>query len=182
MNTKILASMLLIGAVALAIGGGATGAFFSDTETSTGNTFAAGAIDLTVDSQQHYNGNVCQLVGSTGQQTYQWVGNAPYPKAGTSCDGTWTATNLGAEHKFFNFNDVKPGDSGEDTISLHVDSNDAWVRLLIKDVTDLDNTCTEPEGKSEMKGGNGNEVGCDAVGELRQNLLFSVFADAVAIM
>ena len=35
---------------------GATGAFFSDTETSTGNTFAAGAIDLGIDNESYYNG------------------------------------------------------------------------------------------------------------------------------
>jgi len=44
--------IVFIGAVVA----GATGAFFSDTETSTGNTFAAGEIDLTVDSTAHYAG------------------------------------------------------------------------------------------------------------------------------
>ena len=32
---------------------GATTAFYSDTETSTGNTFTAGAIDLTVDNESY---------------------------------------------------------------------------------------------------------------------------------
>lgn len=47
---KILLSVLtisLVGAVAI----GATGAYFSDTETSTGNTFTAGTIDLMVNSE-----------------------------------------------------------------------------------------------------------------------------------
>ncbi|MCX6761200.1 MAG: TasA family protein [Candidatus Nealsonbacteria bacterium] len=45
MNKKILISLSVIGAVAaIAIGG--TIAYFSDVETSTGNTFTAGAIDL----------------------------------------------------------------------------------------------------------------------------------------
>ena len=43
-------------AVVAIIAVGATGAFFSDTETSTGNTFAAGAIDLGVDNTSYYNG------------------------------------------------------------------------------------------------------------------------------
>jgi len=34
----------------------------------------------------------------------------------------------------------KPGDEGENTISLHVDNNDAWLRLVIKNMTDNDNT------------------------------------------
>lgn len=42
---KILISLAIIGIVA-AIGVGATVAYFSDTETSTGNTFTAGSLDL----------------------------------------------------------------------------------------------------------------------------------------
>ena len=44
--------IVFVGAVVI----GATGAFFSDTETSTGNTFTAGAIDLGVDNESYYNG------------------------------------------------------------------------------------------------------------------------------
>jgi len=52
MNKKILISLSVIGVVAaIAIGG--TIAYFSDTETSTGNTFTAGELDLIVD----INGN-----------------------------------------------------------------------------------------------------------------------------
>ena len=50
MNTKgILMSILMIGVVAMAAGAG-TFAYFSDTETSTGNTFTAGTLDLKVNS------------------------------------------------------------------------------------------------------------------------------------
>ncbi len=48
MNKKILISLSVIGAVAaIAIGG--TIAYFSDTETSVGNTFTAGTIDISLD-------------------------------------------------------------------------------------------------------------------------------------
>jgi len=47
MDTRILMGVLVIGVASLAIGWG-TIAYFSDTETSTGNTFSAGALDLTV--------------------------------------------------------------------------------------------------------------------------------------
>ena len=51
MNTKgILMSILMIGVVAMAAGAG-TLAYFSDTEESTGNVFAAGTIDIAVDEQ-----------------------------------------------------------------------------------------------------------------------------------
>ncbi len=49
MNKKIILSMLTIGAV-LAMVTGATTALFSDTETSTGNTFSAGTIDISVNN------------------------------------------------------------------------------------------------------------------------------------
>jgi len=54
---RILISLSIIGAAA-AIAIGATTAFFSDTETSTGNTFTAGSVDLKI----YANGN--ELVGS----------------------------------------------------------------------------------------------------------------------
>ena len=50
---KILISLAVIGAVG-AIAAGATGAFFSDTETSTGNTFTAGAIVRAALIQEDY--------------------------------------------------------------------------------------------------------------------------------
>ena len=106
---KVIISLSIIAAAA-AIAVGATTAFFSDTETSTGNTFTAGSIDLTVDNTQHYNGNVC-VKADTTEPTYIWKGNAAYPVPGTSCDGTWAATDLGVE-KFFNYADVKPGEIG----------------------------------------------------------------------
>jgi len=45
MNKKILASIFVIGMLALAMGWG-TYSWFSDTETSTGNTFIAGTLNL----------------------------------------------------------------------------------------------------------------------------------------
>jgi predicted ribosomally synthesized peptide with SipW-like signal peptide len=55
MNKKILISLSVIAAVAaLAIGG--TIAYFSDTETSTGNTFTAGTIDISVDNMNPWTG------------------------------------------------------------------------------------------------------------------------------
>ena len=57
---KIISSgVMLVAVLAVLVGG--TGAFFSDTETSAGNVFTAGAVDLTVDhTRQTYNGVDCQ--------------------------------------------------------------------------------------------------------------------------
>jgi hypothetical protein len=71
MNTTMLASLLVIGLTAAAIGGGATGAFFSDMETSAGNTIAAGVLDLQVNGKDDPVGtvvNVQDLKPSTWQE------------------------------------------------------------------------------------------------------------------
>lgn len=118
---KVLISLAAIGVVA-AIAVGATVAYFSDTETSTGNTFTAGSIDLKVDYDGYFN---------------------KLPDRNPNA-GQWTLTDLTTE-KFFDFKDLKPGDYGEGTISLHVDNNDAWACMTVTPVKNDDMTCTEPE-------------------------------------
>ncbi len=98
---------------------GATSAYFSDVETSTGNTFTAGAVDLLIDNDAWYNGQ-----------------RVP--------EMSWELTNLTIQ-KFFNLLDVKPGDWEEDTISLHVNDNDAWMCMDLVLTSDDDATSTEPE-------------------------------------
>lgn len=57
---RIIGSSVMIVAVLAVIVGG-TGAFFSDTESSTGNVFTAGSIDLKVDhAEASYNGESCE--------------------------------------------------------------------------------------------------------------------------
>jgi len=147
MNKRILISLSVIAAVAAIVIGG-TVAYFSDTETSTGNTFTAGSIDLTVDSQCTYNG-----------------------VASTQC-GTWMLKDLEpTANKFWSFTDVKPGDSGENTISLHVISNDAYACLHISPLLNDDVSCTEPESIADTTCGAGQ------VGELAQNIQFFAWGD-----
>jgi len=57
MNKRILLSVMTIGVV-LAMVGGATQALFSDTETSVGNTFSAGTIDISVNDQNPWSESV----------------------------------------------------------------------------------------------------------------------------
>src|SRR3989344_5061697 len=107
---KILLSLSMIAVVAVIVAG-ATGAIFSDTEVSTGNTFTAGAIDLTVDNESYYNGEF--------NQGTSWLQPANLN------DGQGPGEE--GQYWFFNFRDLKPGDWGEDTISLHVNNNDSWL-------------------------------------------------------
>lgn len=150
-NTRILLSVASIAAAA-ALVVGATFAFFSDSETSQDNVFAAGELDLQVDYDCYYN------------KTADGDPNCPFEP------NSWELTDLGPSHKFFNFDDIKPGDFGEGTISLHVFDNDAWGRLVVNDVQDLENGC----GGSEESVENCN-TGND--GELREALTFSIWLD-----
>jgi len=146
MNKKILISLSVIGVVAaIAIGG--TIAYFSDTETSTGNTFTAGTLDLKIDSTASYNGQ-------------------PVTAA------TWALKDLvPTADKFFNFSDVKPGDEGENTISLHVYDNDAYVCATIANLISSENGCNEPEI--------GADPTCttDSEGDLQDALKFTIWRD-----
>ena len=189
---KILLSLLSISAVAL-LAFGASRAFFSDTETSTGNTFTAGAIDLKVDSEAHCNGLVCREFATGDFRWSEPVNTNPTPEQlaqehyNEPCSGTWAETDLGAaQYKFFNLLDVKPGDDGENTISLHVYDNDAWGRFVIDKVKDIDGTCTEPESDPSA-----NDTECDAAsnsildnspaGELAENMTFYAWLDQGAV-
>ncbi len=178
---KILLSvgtLAVVGAIVV----GATGSFYGDTEKSTGNTFTAGSIELKVDSTSHYNGMICT---KNGGDTYQWMpenGTQPpyYPEYGSPCDGTWSETDLKEGiQKFFNFSDLKPGDEGEDTISLHVYDNDAWGQFVITSTRDADNTCTGPETDAEATStGTGTVCSApDGNGEIDNNLVFLGWLD-----
>lgn len=141
----LLSAMVVVGVGATVLA--ATNAFFSDTETSTGNTFTAGKLDLKVDSKCTYN-------GLTSSQC-----------------GTWELKDLiPTSDKFFNFTDVKPGDYGENTISLHVDNNDAYMCLVIDNMHNDDNGLTEPESVLDTTGGLDQ-------GELADSIHFFAWAD-----
>ena len=116
---KIILSLSVI-AVAAAVVVGATTAFFSDTETSTGNTFTAGAIDLKIDNSAWYNGELVRA-------------------------STWEPKDLEEGDFLFNLSDLKPGDWEEDTISLHVDNNDAWACVDVTLTQDDEVSLKEPE-------------------------------------
>lgn len=146
MKKLILSASILAVTLALVVGG--TTAFFSDTETSSGNTFSAGDIDLKIDNTSYY---------SAMDGIYN---------AATS----WLAKDLTTGDMFFNFLDLKPGDWGEDTISLHVGSNPAWACMEIDLTSDDDNGLTEPESEVDTTGGAGE-------GELDENIRFVWWGD-----
>jgi len=168
MNKKILVSLSVIGIVAaIAIGG--TIAYFSDVETSTGNLFAAGSIDLKVDNHCYFNGDECACVDGE-EPVCTWQNG---PNIGELCTCTWGLKDL-ANELFFDFEDLKPGDWGEDTVSLHVYNNDAWACVAFADMVDYDNGCTEPE---EEDGDESCGIPGEYEGELSEYLYFVFWAD-----
>jgi len=173
---KSLLSVLTVGAVA-ATALYATNAFFSDTETSTGNTLTAGAIDLQIDSTAHYAGMVCTVDGEVSL----WVDedanpeNNPRPELlGQPCEGSWALKDLAQGDTFFALSDIKPGDFGENTISIHIADNDAWLCADVSLTENDDNSSTEPELSD---GDVAENVGDPFDGELAQNVRFTAWLD-----
>lgn len=137
---RVILSLAIIGIVS-AIVVGVTTAYFSDTETSSGNTFTAGSIDLKIDCR------------------------------GTDCD--FPLKDLVGD-PFFHSTDIKPGDSGEATVSFHVYDNNAWARMKITNLHNYEYGCTEPE---EESGDTTCDSPGDGKGELDENLYFTVWID-----
>jgi len=109
-------------AVAVVIALVTTGTFavFSDTETSSPNTFTAGIIDLEVDC--------------AGDTVFS-AQDDPLPP-------------------IFNYlpaNAIKPGDSGEVTISLHLkaDTNNADLWMQVENLENFGGVLSEPEAEAE---------------------------------
>lgn len=155
-NKKVLLALGMIVFIGAVVAAG-TGAFFSDTETSTGNTFTAGAIDLGIDNESYYNGT---------------------RNDGTSWDIDWDISKNDAGEsevrQFFNFLDLKPGDWGEDTISLHVNNNDSYLCADVTLTSNDDNSSTEPE----LEDGDQQDDPSDFWdGELAQNIKWYWWAD-----
>ncbi len=142
-----LGAIVVVGAIAAS----ATGAFFSDTETSTGNTFAAGDIDLKIDNESYVTDVNGTLVASP--------------------NNSWSISDL-TNQLFFSFADVKPGDVGEDTISVHAGSNDAYACMAADITATPENTLVDPEVDALDAGpANGDN------GELQNFLNFSFWND-----
>jgi len=116
---KIYLSLATIGAVA-ALAVFVTSAFFSDTETSEGNTFEAGQIDLEVGVQQ--------ISANNGTDE---LATEPF--------------SLNGQEALFNFTDLKPGDEGMALLSLLVNDNNAWACGGAEVTAKSENTLIDPE-------------------------------------
>lgn len=142
MNTRILTSMLTIVAVVAAVSA-ATYAFFSDTQTSSNNTFTAGTLDL-------YLLDGADDAGDNETGTFV-VSNASPGSSGFA--GTLMVRNVGSINGFFDINAVSVANTeGTNPESETGDTNDpgelgskvsvtAWVDA---DCDGTNNAGTEP--------------------------------------
>lgn len=146
---KILLSMGSILFVSAMLAGGTGAFYFSNGNTSTGNTFASGVVDLKFDNESYVTDNWGHLVFSTST--------------------SWGLSSL-AGKLFFNFFDLKPGDIGEDTISLHANDNNAWACMNIKLTGTPENGITDPESLVDF-------TIASSSGELQNYLYFTFWAD-----
>jgi len=107
---NIITSLGVIVFVGAAVAG-ATGAFFSDTESSVGNVFTAGSVDLVLETLAHeYQGNPTP------------TGDIP----------VFTPTGF-----TFTLNDLKPLDWGAITYGLKNEENPAKVCVLVENKTNM---------------------------------------------
>lgn len=147
MKKILLSATSIIFAIAIIAGG--TYSTFQNKNKSSGNTFASGIIDLKVDNESY-------VTDENGILVY-------------SPETSWGLSPLAGKF-FFKFPDIKPGDIGEDTISLHVKNNKAWACMNILLTSTLENGQTGPEDLIDPTGHpNG--------GELQDNLYFKFWAD-----
>ena len=111
---KILLSVLTIGMVS-AVAFGATTAYFSDTETSTGNTFSAGTLDLDVD-------------GNNGSNTVKFtVANM---KPGSQQTGKYTLNNVGSINGFLDLENISVTNNENNCIEPETDAGDVTCNNL----------------------------------------------------
>jgi len=118
------------------------------------NNFHKKKLDLKIDFSGYYNKPV-----------------DGYPNA-----GHWWPTDLTCQN-FFSFDDIKPGDFGEGTISLHLKNQDAWGCAIIRPTKNDDKSSPEPELLLDEK----NKIADKWDGELAQNINFRIWADICAI-
>ena len=138
MSKRILASLIIVGLVAATVGN-STVALLNDQETSSENTFSTGEIDLTIDWNESYNGE--------NVERQEFTDN-PGP--------------------IFNFTDLKPGDHGEATVSIHLEDNPGWVWM--RGIETKDEEVVETESETSMGD-------TDPDGELDDELIFTIWRD-----
>ncbi|WP_049984493.1 VWA domain-containing protein [Halorubrum sp. BV1] len=191
---KLLAGLGAVGVASAGAGLGTT-AYFNDTETFEGNTLTAGELDLKLDYKSTYLGGPGRLddVVDMGYPDAEDLGDGRYLLDQTPSPADMQAwEDLVMEDDFdfcspeadeylvngdgipvFTLDDVKPGDSGEVTISLHICDNPAYLYLAGEITENAENGQSEPEAAVDETGGDPG----DGMGELADFIEVCVWYD-----
>lgn len=188
---KILAGLGTIGVASAGAGLGTT-AWLSDEESFLNNSFTAGTLDLKLDYKATYDGGPGRLeaVQAMGYPDAEDLGDGVYlldqaPSPGDMQE--WEDYVQGEQFDFcspeadeylvngddipvFTLEDVKPGDCGEVTISLHLCDNPGYIQLSGELTENAENGQTEPELDAE-----GEDT--DGVGELADEIQVCMWYD-----
>lgn len=162
-----------LGTVGLASAGAGlqTSAYLNDTESFENNTIAAGELDLKVDWQQSYYGpseswefvNAHPDHDGDGEQSIQIDGQtANYSDEGRNIVDVLTCENFdqdyessfGDQDSLVSLDDIKPGDKGEITFSLHLCDNPGYLWMQANSVDHDGGGNPEPEQVAEGDGEN----------------------------
>jgi len=136
---KILIALLGVLLVA-ALAGAGTFAYFSDTETSTGNTFTAGTLDLKVDDKDHPN---------------VFAVNIEPMKPGDTDGNTWNVTNSGSipgDLKLTVSSITDAENSNPESETNTEDPGDLSGALMVILYVDADNSNSFTTGDTELYG------------------------------
>jgi predicted ribosomally synthesized peptide with SipW-like signal peptide len=193
---RVLAGLGAVG-IASAGAGLGTSAFFSDQEEFTDNALQAGTLDLKLDYKATYFGGPGRLdaveamgypdaeeILEDGEPTGRYLlAQAPSPED----EQAWEDRVQGETFDFcspdadeflvngdgipmFTLSDVKPGDSGEVTVSIHICDNPGYLRMMGDITGSAENGQNEPELEAE-----GEDT--DGLGELADAIEVCVWYD-----
>ncbi|MFB1065181.1 VWA domain-containing protein [Natrinema sp. H-ect4] len=181
---QLLGGLGAIGVTSAGVGLGTT-AYFSDDEMLGNNSLASGELDLLLDYKTTYHGgpgrlediremgydDATELEGEAGTYLLEEVPDTgdidewdEYVLNNGFCgeDAREMLVN-GQEVSPIHLEDVKPGDSGCLSTSLHLCSNPGYIWMNGELVADDDNGLTEPESAVDDTGGEGDGDLADAV-------------------
>ena len=166
---KLLAGLGAVGVASAGAGLGTT-AYFNDTETFQDNTLTAGELDLKLDYRATYAGGTGRIDEINGwysdsgpgepfevveeEEGVYLIGEVPsidepdvWEDEVQTRDFCLPEVDLvnGDDIPVFVLEDVKPGDCGEVTISLHICDNPSWVWMNGELTENAQNGYSEPE-------------------------------------
>jgi predicted ribosomally synthesized peptide with SipW-like signal peptide len=142
---KILLSMLAIAAVSIAAFE-STKALFSDQETSVGNTFTAGTLDLTVDGKndpevKNFTLSDMKPGDRFGRKYFTLKNNGSIPGVPKVCLTNLVNTESAGASEYEN--DGEPGELG-DNIDLLVDAHGSWLMTSGNKLNTFSERCWTP--------------------------------------